>query len=516
MKALKLLPACLLSLCLASTAALGQTNTVGVFTQSEEAYDGYTLMPITANGETYLIDNCGEKIHSWTSEYNAGMMAYLLPDGSLIRAGRTNNTNFPAGGAGGIIERFDWEGNLTWSYLISSSTECQHHDIAPMPNGNVLALVWKAYPGEDWIAQGRDPALTALEVWSLSIVEIEPQGLDGGEVVWEWKSIDHLIQDFDPTLPNFGDPSMHPSQLDVNYDAGGSDSDWLHTNSIIYNEELDQIMVSSRDFNELWVIDHSIPNDMTATAAGHLLYRWGNPEAYGRGTEEDRVFFGQHDAKWIDNGQVMVFSNGLERPEGQFSTVDIITPPLNADGTYSLSPEEPWGPLTIDWRFPDSLDAEFFSPITSGAQQLPNGNILITEGLRCDIREVNWDQEVVWRYVNPMGAFGATVQGEDPFLNGVFKAERYPASHPGLAGRDLTPQGLLEITDNPPACTLFPEPSCPGDLNGNYLIDVSDLLGMLSEFGCSSNCNDDLDGDGTIGIGDLLILLGGLGLPCPS
>ena len=162
------------------------------------------------------------------------------------------------------------------------------------------------------------------------------------------------------------------------------------------------------------------------------------------------------------------------------------------------------------------MDAEFFSPITSGAQQLPNGNILITEGLRCDIREVNWDQEVVWRYVNPMGAFGAINQGEDPFLNGVFKAERYPASHPGLAGRDLTPQGLLEITDNPPACTLFPEPSCPGDLNGNYLIDVSDLLGMLSEFGCSSNCNDDLDGDGTIGIGDLLILLGGLGLPCPS
>jgi hypothetical protein len=85
-----------------------------------------------------------------------------------------------------------------------------------------------------------------------------------------------------------------------------------------------------------------------------------------------------------------------------------------------------------------------------------------------------------------------------------------------LAGRDLTPQGLLEITDNPPACTLFPEPSCPGDLNDNYLIDVSDLLGMLSEFGCSSNCNDDLDGDGTIGISDLLILLGGLGLPCPS
>ncbi len=76
--------------------------------------------------------------------------------------------------------------------------------------------------------------------------------------------------------------------------------------------------------------------------------------------------------------------------------------------------------------------------------------------------------------------------------------------------------GVLEITDNPPACELFPEPSCPGDFNGNYLIDVSDLLSMLSEFSCSSECSNDLDEDGVVGIGDLLILLGGLGLPCPS
>ena len=40
-------------------------------------------------------------------------------------------------------------------------------------------------------------------------------------------------------------------------------------------------MVSSRDFNELWIIDHSVPNDLTGTEASHLLYRWGNPEAYG-------------------------------------------------------------------------------------------------------------------------------------------------------------------------------------------------------------------------------------------
>ena len=212
--------------------AHGQAPTVGVVVQSEQSYDGYTLLPVTSSTNTYLVNNCGEEVNRWTSEYKAGMMAYLLDDGSLIRAGRTNNPNFGTGGTGGIIERFDWEGNLTWSYLISSPTQCQHHDIAVLPNGNVLALVWKAYPSESWIAKGRDPEKTAEVVWSMSIVEIEPQGTSGGNVVWEWESIHHLIQDFDPSLPNYGDPQDHPRQLDVNYQATANDKDWLHSNSI--------------------------------------------------------------------------------------------------------------------------------------------------------------------------------------------------------------------------------------------------------------------------------------------
>lgn len=515
MKALNLLPACLLSLCVAGHDVFGQTNTVGLLTQTENAFDGYTLLPVTVSGNTYLINNCGEEVNSWTSNYNAGMMAYLLPDGSLMRAGRTNNGNFPAGGAGGIIERFDWEGNLTWSYLISSSTECQHHDIAPLPNGNVLALVWKVYSGQDWIAQGRNPSLTDDVVWSFTIVEIAPQGSTGGEVVWEWESIHHLVQDFDPSLPNYGDPSMHPHQLDVNYAAGGTDQDWLHTNSIAYNEALDQIIVSSRDFSELWIIDHSTPSNLTNTPEGHLLYRWGNPEAYGRGTSEDRVLFSQHDARWIEDGQVMVYSNGLGRPEGNFSTVEVFTPPLNPDGTYAIGTEEPWGPTMTDWTYPSVLDAEFFSQNTSGAQQLPNGNILITEGASGDIREVTLEEDIVWQYINPIGSFGPTAQGNSPLLNAVFRAERYGASHPALLGRDLTGGDVLEIDPEPAECTLFPEPSCEADFNNNLFIDVDDLLGFLTEFGCTSGCQGDLDDDGSVTVSDILTLLTIFGEQCP-
>ena len=506
------------SLSFALTLLIGSVahgQTVGVMLQTDQSYDGYTLMPVTSSSNTYLLNNCGEEVNRWTSQYKAGMMAYLLDDGSLIRAGRTNNPSFGAGGAGGIIEVFDWDGNLTWSYLISSPTECQHHDIAMLPNGNVLALVWKAYPGEDWIALGRDPENTADVVWSLCIVEVEPEGESGGNVVWKWEAIHHLVQAFDPALPHFGQPSAHPRQLDVNYQAEANDRDWLHTNSIAYNAELDQIMVSSRDFNELWIIDHSTPSNLTHTSAGHLMYRWGNPEAYGRGTASDRVLHSQHDARWIQNGQVMVFSNGNERPDGFFSTVEVITPPLNPEGGYTLEGDAPWGPEGTDWRYPSILDADFFSQNTSGAQQLPNGNILITEGATGELTEVTLDQEVVWSYVNPIGSFGATVQGSNPVLNGVFRAERYAAAHPALAGRELESHGVLEITVTPPVCELHPEPSCPADVNGNYFIDVNDLLGLLTGFGCTSSCQGDLDSDGSVGIADLLLLLSSIGTPCP-
>ena len=245
------------------------------------------------------------------------------------------------------------------------------------------------------------------------------------------------------------------------------------------------------------------------------MYRWGNPEAYGRGTTADRVLHSQHDARWIQNGQVMVFSNGNERPEGYYSSVEIITPPLNDDGSYSLYSSSAWGPDGTDWRYPSFLDSDFFSQNTSGAQQLPNGNILITEGASGEVREITPTQELVWNYINPIGYFGPTTQGNNPTLNSVFRAERCPAAHPALAGRNLSASNVLETTTNPPACALFPEPSCPADFNDNYFVDIEDLLELLTSFGCSSGCTGDLDNDESVGIGDLLVLLSSWGSPCP-
>lgn len=498
-----------------STKAQDAANTVGVMLQSEASYDGFTLLPVTSSNSTFLINNCGEEVKCWTSNYKAGMMAYLLPDGDMIRAGRTNNPAFPAGGKGGIIERYNWEGDLEWSMLLSNDSICQHHDFAVLPNGNVLALLWKAYGSDKWIARGRQAENTAETVWGTCIVEIEPFGNNLGNVVWSWEAIDHLVQSEDPLKPNFGESANFPRKLDVNFAAEADDPDWLHTNSLTYNEELDQIMVSSRDFSELWIIDHSISMAESPTEAGDLLYRWGNPRAYGRGEDSDQAFFQQHDARWDLEGQIMVFSNGNNRPDGAYSTVEIIQPPLTPDGSYTIGNETSWGPAEAHWVYPPQPNLSFFSQNTSGAQPLPNGNILITEGASGEIREITEDFEVVWCYINPVGAFGPTVQGVPPAVNAVFRAERYAAAHPALAGRNLTGQGVLEVTTNPSVCQLYPEPSCAADFNGNYLVEVGDLLALLSHFGCLAGCQGDLDGDQAVGIGDLLVLLSAVGSPCP-
>ena len=62
---------------------------------------------------------------------------------------------------------------------------------------------------------------------------------------------------------------------------------------------------------------------------------------------------------------------------------------------------------------------------------------------------------------------------------------------------------------------LYPEPSCKGDFDQDYLIEVDDLLALLTGYGCMMGCEADLNADGAVGIGDMLILLSVIGTPCP-
>lgn len=449
---------------LLSFSGQGQ-NTVGLTNYIPGNTEGYVLFSPMTSTDTYLIDKCGEKVHEWNSSaYQPALSSFLLEDGSLLRTGQLNNPFFNEGGSGGIIEKFDWDGNLIWNYTLSNSSNCLHHDIKVMPNGNILCIVWDSYSTEQAVSNGKDTTYNQPNLWSEKIVELKPIGTDSAEIVWEWKLFDHLIQDYDNAQLNFGVVADHPELVDINYFPGAQNTpDWIHLNSIDYNPALDQILVSSHRMCEVWIIDHSTT---TLEAAGHsggnsgrggdLLYRWGNPQAYKRGNPATKVFFGQHHATWVPSGfpnedRIIVFNNGLGRP-GTYSSIDIIQPPLNASNTYDLAtPTSAFLPNGLDWSYVANTPSDFYSSNISGVYPLDNGSFLITSGANGTFFEINATQQTQWEYVNPVSAGGITFQGDVPAANPVFRCEFYAPGYPGLQGQVLDPLGEIELNPTEPS-----------------------------------------------------------------
>lgn len=457
-----LLIASLVVLCISSVRA---QNTIGLVKYDSTNLDGYVLFSPAASRTTYLIDKCGKEIKKWVSAYNPGLSSYLLEDGSMIRAGNINNTAFTGGGIGGILEHYNWDGTLRWSYRISSPTMVSHHDFKVMPNGNILVIVWQQKTVAEQIAAGRDPSFAQTTMWSESILELQPVGSNSANIVWQWNLWDHLIQDSDDTKQNFGVIADHPELVNLNYIHGGlGAADWIHLNAIDYNESLDQIVVSSFCFDELWIIDHSTT---TTEAAGHsggnsgkggdLLYRWGNPEAYNRGLSLDRKFFHQHHTQWIPDGypnagKLLIFNNGDGRPSPEFySTINIITPPLNSANTYDISGNDPYGPTDFFLEYMAPVKTDLFSRFMSGVQVLKNGSFVICEALSGNFTEVDTNGKLVWRYINPLAGNIPLTQGQSAAANSVFRCSFYPTNYSGFVGRTLIPNKELELQPSEPA-----------------------------------------------------------------
>lgn len=349
---------------------------------------GMVLIAPMSSGETLLIDQSGNTVHSWNSSYKPGLAAYLQQDGSIYRAGNMNNGAFgQAGGKGGIIERIKSDGTVEWSYVISSSTNLQHHDLEILPNGNLLVLVWTKIIGTAALAAGREPEKydATNGLWSDEIWEIDPAT---DSVVWKWRVWDHL------TTNSRGDYS----KIYINTTGTGPDAlyDWTHMNSIDYNSELDQIMVSVKNFNEVWIIDHSTTTAAAAGSAGDLLYRFGNPAAYGANGE--RLLYNQHDAEWMDNGTVMVFNNGLPSGSRNYSSVDLYELPVSG-GVYTAGSEP-----QLTWSYSGN---SLYSASVSGVAALGNGDLLITEGESGRLMAVDSAQDLLWEYTAPSALFKA-------------------------------------------------------------------------------------------------------------
>ncbi|MCK5052310.1 MAG: aryl-sulfate sulfotransferase, partial [Candidatus Cloacimonetes bacterium] len=440
-----------ISLILSNSYAVEQT--IGVIQNTEDALEGYTLFCPSYSYTTYLIDNYGRMVHSWESDYEIDKSCYLLENGNLLRTFRTEST------LSGIQE-FTWDGVVIWEYIYSSNNYSRHHDIEPLPNGNVLILVRQDKTEVEAHQAGRDPSLLTTNIlFTEFIVEVSPTGLNTADIIWEWHLWDHLIQDFDPAVDNYGVVEEHPELVDINF-LYNTTRDWIHGNSVDYNQEFDQIILSSRNLSEIWVLDHTTTTEEAAGhtggifgAGGDLLYRWGNPQAYRAGDEIDRKYFGQHDARWVENGlpgadNILVFNNGEGRPDGDYSTVDEIIPPVDFNGFYTQPPAgSAFLPETQEWIYSGNGSNPFYSRTIAGAHRLFNGNTMICIGRSGHFIEVTSTDEIVWEYINPITNEGVLNQGDPPPTGGnaTFRCHKYSLDYGVLPEQELLPGNYLEI-----------------------------------------------------------------------
>ncbi len=372
---------------------------------------GYILAIENGQNTCYLIDHDGTKVFSWTFDRVLGQDIELTPEGNLIGLFKVDSTPIAFGGQSGIIREIDKEGNILWEYVLATENEITHHDLTQLPNGNILVLVWERIPLAEATAVGLN---STSDIFTEKVIEINP---DSNEIVWQWKSWDHIVQDFNSELGSFGDPAVETDKINILY--ANSDvhefvalGDVMHANGIDYLPEEDIIALSINFFSEVWIIDHSTTSEQARTSSGgqfdkggDLLYRFGNQRVFGD-IEGSNIFDFNHNPSFVNNSgeiSVLIFNNN--NAAGQSSAMEFLLPEINGSTPIGSDPN-------IIFEFTDST---LFFPRIGGASRLPNGNTLICEG-DFGFWEVAPNGEIVWTY-NGLGK---------QFWRGVFYSKDSP------------------------------------------------------------------------------------------
>lgn len=442
------------------------------------AYNGYTLF--AGGGKTYLVDMEGRIVKTW----NIGTNPRLSEQGTIIDATKPD----PSGFSG--WQELDWNGNIIWSYTEKRTGYAPHHDFKKIYNKKLGAYTFiyianKTVTQQQCIDAGCDPANSNFYKTAQmdAIVEVDLSG----NIIWEWWFFDHAVQDIDPSKTStYGIISQTPGKIDLNLPGRPVKNDWLHCNSLDYNEDLDLIVTNSVQ-GEFYVIDHGntfVANNpaesitLAASSAGNFLYRFGDPARYEQGdppsiltdwtksTAGHKQIGGSHDIQWIKTGlpgegNFLIFNNGEYLFElTPQSYIFEINPYINAAGgvssTFVNPPDAGYTSVTapnkdqmkqtknqskqIVWSYSSKNSVNFYSTIGSSAQRLPNGNTFICAMNSGHFFEVTSSGTVVWEYISPLTRDGIKkiITDNYPTYNAAFRAYRYATDYPGLAGRDLT------------------------------------------------------------------------------
>jgi len=431
-----------------------------------QSFNGFALYNSQGSNTAYLIDENQNIAHTWNMTTECNYTVALKENGNLIRGTKGNTSVFSTGNVaagGGIVQEIAPDGSIVWEYTYADTDHLSHHDLT-LVGDNVLLTAYEKMTSTELNAAGFNNA--SSDKWPTHFVELEPDGNGGANIIWEWHIWDHMCQDTDPNGPNYvSNISDNPELIDINMiQGGGSSGDWFHVNGVDYNEDLDQIVFSSRFASEIYIIDHSTTIAEAATHSGgnsgmggDILYRWGNPSNYGMSGSQI-IDNAVHDARWItddgrpNGGYLQIFNNsGVSNSVSAIDGID--TPWDAATNTYLRTPGQAFEPFSYTTRY----ECAYSASGQSASDRMSNGNIYVNAsagqggaGVMYEVDAVTG--QIIWGPYNAQSEKGFRYECDYP---GIIALETYMNTATTSCFNETA---ITENTITDPL-TIFPNPT---------------------------------------------------------
>ncbi len=321
---------------------------------------GYTLV-CGEQSNLFLIDQEGKLVHEWKLHYHKAwpkpehvaepvpdasincVSAYAYPNGdTLVVYHAVGDTPYGYG-----IAKMDKDSNVLWTYSKNA-----HHDVYVADDGKLYTLTQKM---TDAPIKGLEDLQYPLLTDYINILSPDGQELDNIPL------LDAFIG------------TKYEDELKREVVRDDNTFDYIHTNSIMPLEpaiadkfpmfEVGDLLVSSRNYNMIFVVS---PQTRKVKWVMHGIWR------------------GQHHARFLPNGHIMLFDNNGLINEGRSERSRLLEVDP-ADGTT------PWG-------YMGKGKAQFYTDWNGSYEMQPNGNVLIASSRQGRLYEVTHDKEVVWAY----------------------------------------------------------------------------------------------------------------------
>ena len=303
-------------------------------------FQGFTLFTPLSLKMVYLIEMNGRVAHKWGLPLPASYDVRLLKNGNLLYMARIESSpSLEFEGCGGKLIELDWSGKIVWEY----EDKYMHHSFFRKRNGNTVFLKWIKVP--DHMVPKIKGGIAGTErkgnIWTDSICEVNKYG----RIIYEWNAYEHLDIKKNIICP-----------IDFR-------SEWTHANSLFVMDNED-ILVNFMLTNTICIIDKE---------TGKIKWSWDGEVNHAHSISE------------LENGNILLFDNGLHAVGYSFSRVIEIDPDIKK----------------IVWEYKEDSYLFFYSSMLGSAQRLDNGNTIICDSTSGRIFEVTIEKEVVWEYLSP-------------------------------------------------------------------------------------------------------------------